>query len=715
MEFRDHLVKKILPFWMGLSDDEFGGFYGYVDRNLKVKKDAHKGCILNSRLLWTFSSAGRILKDKRYIAYAKRAYEFMEAFWDRENGGVFWSVAFDGKPLDLTKHTYCQAFAVYGLSAYYRATGETGALEKAFELFRIIEEKCADEGGYGEAYKADFSPKSNEKLSENGVMASRTMNTLLHVLEAYAELYRASGDEKVRTAGEMCLERFLNVMYNPEKMRLEVFYDREYRSLIDMQSFGHDIEASWLMWDAVLCMIPDKKRAPYREMCIALAEAVHARAMTDHGLKNEMVNGEIDETRIWWVQAETVMGFENAYALTGDEKYRRAAETQWNAVKRMIVDPRETGEWFWSVLEDGQPTDKPVVEEWKCPYHNGRMCLRMIDKKQLIRSKGDPMAFENCNYVIATDYMRADGKCDVSDAIQKLIDANPNRTIFFPDGVYLIKKPVQTSSDSRKSVDLVLSNFAHFLAAPDWNSDEAMIRLGAKDNKNNLDPGCNYSVTGGIIDCAGVAKGISIDGGRETRVEKVNIKNASVGLHIKYGANNASSDSDIMNVNITGNGKRDSVGVLIEGFDNTLTNMRIANVFTGVVVKGGGNMLRNIHPLLYMNDVSKADYEKTAGFLIQNPMNWFDYCYSDQYAAGFDTTGGGIFKNCFSWWYSGDEEMHVALKCRGPFFGSVDTFVLGGKCMENHPNRFAPEETEFIGTVREVVRVSDDGNAVRIL
>ena len=379
-QMKKHLMEKILPFWMKLSDKEYGGYYGCVDKDLAVYKDAHKGCILNSRLLWTFSTAYRITGNEAYRSHADHAYEFLNVFWDNKNGGVFWSVTHDGKPLDLTKHTYCQAFAIYGLSAYYRATGKTDALNKAMALFSVIEEKCTDEGGYGEAYKCDFSPESNEKLSENGVMAGRTMNTLLHVLEAYAELYRASFDEKVRRAGEICLERFLNVMYNPELRRLEVFYDRDYRSLLDMQSFGHDIEASWLMWDAVLCLIPGEKRDAYKDMCIALAEAVYERAMTDHGLKNEMVNGEIDETRIWWVQAETVLGFENAYALTGENKYKEALETQWRAVQRMIVDPREESEWFWSVSEDGTPTDKPIVEEWKCPYHNGRMCLRLMEK-----------------------------------------------------------------------------------------------------------------------------------------------------------------------------------------------------------------------------------------------------------------------------------------------------------------------------------------------
>lgn len=325
------------------------------------------------------------------------------------------------------------------------------------------------------------------------------------------------------------------------------------------------------------------------------------------------------------------------------------------------------------------------------------------------------MDYENRNYVNAADDLRADGKTDVSDAIQDLIDRHPNRTIFFPDGVYLLSKPILTSSDSRKSVDLVLSNFARFLAAPGWDSAEAMVRLGAKDGVNSLAPGSNYGLTGGIIDGNGIARGVSIDGGRETRIQNVDIKNASVGLHIRHGANNGSSDADIMNVNVTGNGNADSVGVLIEGFDNTLTNMRLANVFTGVVVKSGGNMLRNIHPLLYMNDVSKAEYEKTAGFRVLNPMNWFDYCYSDQYSTGFETTGGGIFKNCFCWWYSGEEKTHLAFRSEGPFIGSIDTLLIGGKSHSESENRFAPEGTQFHGAVSGVVRVLGDGTAEKVM
>ena len=186
-------------------------------------------------------------------------------------------------------------------------------------------------------------------------------------------------DEAVRRAGEVCLERFLNVMYNPGKRRLEVFYDRDYRSLLDMQSFGHDIEASWLIWDAAETLLPESNRAPYLHMCLTLAEAVRERAFTDHGLENEVVEGKVDHTRVWWVQAETVLGFLNAYELTGASTWLRQAEAQFAYICRAFVDPRPNSEWFWSLSESGVPTDKPIVEEWKCPYHNSRMCLRVME------------------------------------------------------------------------------------------------------------------------------------------------------------------------------------------------------------------------------------------------------------------------------------------------------------------------------------------------
>ena len=379
-EIRAQLEQKILPFWMNLKDAEYGGFYGFMDNHLILNRTADKGCILNSRILWTFSEAARLLDGEKYTPFAKQAYRFLERFTDPDNGGVYWSVTYDGKPADTTKHTYCQAFAIYGLAAYYRLTGEQEALDRAMDLFRIIESRCKDEGGYLEALKADFLPESNEKLSENGVMASRTMNTLLHVVEAYAELYRVYRDSQVMVAAVEGLNQFLAQIYNPEKRRMEVFFDNDFRPLLDMQSYGHDIEGSWLVWDAVETFIRPDGREPWRKMCLDLLESATERAFTDHGLHYEVVNGEVNTTRAWWPQAETMLGFEFGWRVTKDPAWLDRMRVQWDYIRQVTVDPREGSEWFNELREDGTliDEDKPMVDEWKCPYHNGRMCLRLI-------------------------------------------------------------------------------------------------------------------------------------------------------------------------------------------------------------------------------------------------------------------------------------------------------------------------------------------------
>ena len=379
-EIRSQLEGKILPFWMGLKDETYGGFYGYMDNNLILNRLADKGCILNSRILWTFSTAALALDSAEYRQYADHAMEFLRKFEDPVNGGVYWSVTFDGKPADTTKHTYCQAFAVYGLAAYYRLTGKKEALDTAMELFRIIESRCKDESGYLEALKADFSPESNEKLSENGIMASRTMNTLLHVVEAYTELYRACPDGQVMVAAVEGLNQFLEKIYNPEKRRMEVFFDEDFRPILDMQSYGHDIEGSWLVWDAVETFIVPEGREAWRKMCLDLLESATERAFTDHGLHYEIVNGEVNTTRAWWPQAEAMLGFEFGWRMTHDPVWPERMRTQWNYILRATVDPREGSEWFNELREDGTLVEeKPMVEEWKCPYHNGRMCLRLMN------------------------------------------------------------------------------------------------------------------------------------------------------------------------------------------------------------------------------------------------------------------------------------------------------------------------------------------------
>ncbi len=247
---------------------------------------------------------------------------------------------------------------------------------------------------------------------------------------------------------------------------------------------------------------------------------------------------------------------------------------------------------------------------------------------------------------------------DVSDKIQNIIDENPKRVIFFPDGEYLVTKPIKTSAYYETSVSLMLSNYAEIKAMDDWTggSTDAIIMLGASEPYNDISqPGSNYFLKGGIINGNGIANGVSIDSGRETLVESVSIKNAITGLHIKEGANNRSSDADIMNVNIEGAYSADSVGVLIEGWDNTLTNMRITGFQTGLKIKSSSNLLRNIHPLFVNEGV--LSYSSSVGFLDNYwgaSGNWYDMCYSDHFSVGFqmEENSKHVYNSCFSYWYA---------------------------------------------------------------
>ncbi len=288
-------------------------------------------------------------------------------------------------------------------------------------------------------------------------------------------------------------------------------------------------------------------------------------------------------------------------------------------------------------------------------------------------SAANPKTTEE-GYVIVK--VKADGKRDVSDAIQKIIDENPNRTIYFPDGVYLISKPILTPAEPTKSVALELSNYAIIKAAEGWSHDEAMIRLGGKDAANNIrTPGSNYYLEGGIIDGSGVAKGISIDSGRETVIRNTSIKSVVVGIHIKHGANSGSSDSDIFGVNIVGNNTPESIGVLVEGYDNTFTNMRIGGVHFGFKIRSQANMLRNIHPLYYGSNNS---YETSCGFLDEAGCNWYDFCYSDEFATAFRITkSASHYNNCFAYWYSKRGTKHTIFKSDGEFNSAVMNMHAG--------------------------------------
>ncbi len=282
------------------------------------------------------------------------------------------------------------------------------------------------------------------------------------------------------------------------------------------------------------------------------------------------------------------------------------------------------------------------------------------------------------NYcLVVTDTVAADSGVDVYAELQQLIDENPNRTIYFPDGEYLVSQPLKTPANPKKSVSLRLADFAVIKAVGDWDGAGAVVQLGGKDPYNDTHTnGSNYSLEGGIIDGSDVADGISINSGRETAVRNCSIKNTVIGIHVMYGINSGSSDSDISGISIIGTGKTDSVGIFLEGYDNTVTNVRIGDVFIGVHVKSGGNILRNVHPL-YTSDYT--DFANSCGFLNENSNNWFDYCYSDQFATAFRTTGYGVSKyhNCFCYWYSSREGTHTAFRADKEFKSIVTNFTVG--------------------------------------
>ena len=397
-EAKEHLVQDIIPFWKKLRDDKYGGYYGWLSYDLVLDKKAVKGCILNSRITWFFSNAYTVLKnagmcDESLLDEARHGYTFLkEKCLDKENGGIFWSLKYDGTPEDTTKHTYNQAFCIYALSSYFEASGDREALEYAYELFHLIEEKCTDEIGYLEAFTIDFKPESNEKLSENGVLADKTMNTLLHVFEAYTEFVRVTkplsdawakeAREKVEKRLMWIMDTFADKVYNPKLHRQEVFFDSEYHSILDLHSYGHDIETAWLMDRGVEVLGRSDYEAKMTPITKDLTAQIYKIAFDGRSLANECDRGVVNENRVWWVQAETVIGFLNGYEKDSSKKeYLEAAVKEWNFIKEYVIDKRNGSEWYWEVNKDGSPIEgRPIVEPWKCPYHNGRMCMELIKR-----------------------------------------------------------------------------------------------------------------------------------------------------------------------------------------------------------------------------------------------------------------------------------------------------------------------------------------------
>jgi mannobiose 2-epimerase len=371
------IMQRMVPFWSALRDTMHGGFIGEYDGNVPVLH-ADKGSIYHARILWFFSTASRVLAKPAMLEYAEHAYKFIrDVLIDPENGGVYWSVDYTGTPKDTEKHAYALAFTLYGLSAYYRASGSKEALALAEAVFKCIETKCRDktgDAGYLVQFDRAFTPLTNKKLSET-LFTPKTMNTMLHIMEAYTEYFSATSGNDAKAALEYIYMLITDKVLSDSKGRMELFFDAAFVPQSDEKSYGHDIEASWLLTEAARCLgrlEADKARF------LHLADATLAEGFDGEALWNENKNGYVNTDRIWWVEAETVVALVNAYELTGDNAYLPKARAVWEYISASLI---VNNEWLGGRTKDGTPFTQPLASMWKCPYHNGRMFLEILQRK----------------------------------------------------------------------------------------------------------------------------------------------------------------------------------------------------------------------------------------------------------------------------------------------------------------------------------------------
>lgn len=385
-EMIECLTHNILDFWLNrMPDHEHGGFYGRIDGHGNVDTEAEKGAILNARILWAFAAAYRVMGKKEYLDAALRAKDYiMQHFIDGEYGGVFWSLNADGTPRDTKKQTYAIGFTIYGMSELARATGDREALDCALSLYRSIEDHAFDsEGnGYIEALTREWQPIADMRLSDKDENGSRTMNTHLHVIEPYTNLYRVAPSAELKERLTNLLHIFTHKLLNADTMHLDLFFDDRWNGRRDIQSYGHDIEASWLLHETALVLADDAVVAHMEPYVKGIAAAADEGLLPDGSMIYEHWDDgdRTDRSLQWWVQCENVIGHVNLWQHFGDENALGVADRCWQYIKDRLVD-NEGGEWHWSINEDGTVNlNDDKAGFWKCPYHNTRMCLEIIER-----------------------------------------------------------------------------------------------------------------------------------------------------------------------------------------------------------------------------------------------------------------------------------------------------------------------------------------------
>lgn len=378
-------LDNILSFWEYNSVDQIhGGFIGQIDENNVRNYKANKGLILNARILWTFSAAYKQTKNQTHFELSQRAYQYLITyFYDKLNKGFYWLLSPDGKVIDGKKHIYSQTFVIYGLSEYYSISDDTDALDLAIETYRLIIEKSKDlvNGGFNEAFSMDWKELSDLRLSDKDVNVQKTMNTHLHIVEAFANLYESWADEELKSEIISNLYLINDKFIDKKSGHLKLFFDNKWQDHTDAISYGHDVEAAWLLLRCAEIVADDKLIEVYKEVAIKLIDSSISAIDADGGLWYEkgINSGVLIKEKHWWPQSEFVIGSINAYQLTSDIRYLEYCQNNWTFLKNHIKDP--TGEWYWGIDTDGhQMKNQDKVGFWKCPYHNVRMCLELINR-----------------------------------------------------------------------------------------------------------------------------------------------------------------------------------------------------------------------------------------------------------------------------------------------------------------------------------------------
>jgi len=378
-------LDSILKYWAKHTiDNENGGFIGQIDFNDHIIANSEKGSVLNARILWSFSAGYKVTKNESHKKIAKRAFEFLtDYFYDPEFGGLFWSINADTTPKDTKNQIYALAFAIYGLSEYYAVSKDDKALEIAINLYLKIQEHSYDpiNKGYFEAFTRDWQLIEDLRLSDKDANEKKTMNTHLHIVEAYANLFKVWKDKTLQNDIAELLETIDKHFINKETGHLRLFFNENWIEKPDVISYGHDIEAAWLLLQCAEISEEENLIENYKKYAIQMAEVTKEGLDTDGGLWYEFdpEKNELVAEKHWWVQAEALIGFYNAYQLTGDEMYLNIVYKNWKFIKKYILD-QQNGEWFWGIGRDYSLIEKDKAGFWKCPYHNSRACLELIHR-----------------------------------------------------------------------------------------------------------------------------------------------------------------------------------------------------------------------------------------------------------------------------------------------------------------------------------------------